>query len=102
MWWNFVRRSHEEIVAFREQWRAQSERFDRVKGYVGSPQHLPAPPLPKRGSSRDSIRPVPVTRAPEADRPAVASAGELVAEPRLNRVGLEVSTVDVAARPVRV
>lgn len=46
MWWNFVGRPREEIVAFREQWRAEAERFGRVEGYAGSPQHLPAPPLP--------------------------------------------------------
>jgi redox-sensitive bicupin YhaK (pirin superfamily) len=46
MWWNFVGRSHEEIVAFREQWQAGSERFGGVEGYAGTPQHLPAPPLP--------------------------------------------------------
>jgi quercetin 2,3-dioxygenase len=46
MWWNFVGRSHEEIVAFREQWQARSERFGRVEGYGGFPKHLPAPPLP--------------------------------------------------------
>jgi redox-sensitive bicupin YhaK (pirin superfamily) len=46
MWWNFVGRSHEEIVAFREQWQAKSDRFGRVEGYGGFPQHLPAPPLP--------------------------------------------------------
>jgi hypothetical protein len=46
MWWNFVGRSHEEIVAFREQWQAGSERFGEVEGYVGPTQHLPAPPLP--------------------------------------------------------
>ena len=46
MWWNFVGRSHEEIVGFREQWQATSDRFGRVEGYTGFPQHLPAPPLP--------------------------------------------------------
>jgi hypothetical protein len=46
MWWNFVGRSHEEIVAFRDQWQAKSDRFGAVEGYAGFPQHLPAPPLP--------------------------------------------------------
>ena len=46
MWWNFVGRSHDEIVAFREQWQAESERFGHVEGYGGFPQHLPAPALP--------------------------------------------------------
>jgi quercetin 2,3-dioxygenase len=44
MWWNFVGRSHDEIVAFREAWEAESDRFGRVEGYAGS--RLPAPPLP--------------------------------------------------------
>jgi redox-sensitive bicupin YhaK (pirin superfamily) len=46
MWWNFVGRSHEEIVEYREQWQARSDRFGAVHGYAGSTQHLPAPPLP--------------------------------------------------------
>ncbi|HSE09665.1 MAG TPA: pirin family protein [Nocardioidaceae bacterium] len=44
MWWNFVGRTHEEIVAFREEWQAETERFGRVEGYAGS--RLPAPALP--------------------------------------------------------
>jgi quercetin 2,3-dioxygenase len=51
MWWNFVGRSHEEIVAFREQWQAdviadgtRTGRFGHVDGYDGRP--LPAPELP--------------------------------------------------------
>jgi redox-sensitive bicupin YhaK (pirin superfamily) len=46
MWWNFVGRSHEEIVALREAWQARSDRFGDVPGYSGEPQWLPAPPLP--------------------------------------------------------
>ena len=46
MWWNFVGRSHDEIVDFRQQWQAETDRFGRVEGYDGFPQHLPAPPLP--------------------------------------------------------
>lgn len=46
MWWNFVGRSHEEIVAFREAWQGEAEQFGRVVGYEGTPQRLPAPPLP--------------------------------------------------------
>jgi redox-sensitive bicupin YhaK (pirin superfamily) len=46
MWWNFVGRSHEDIVEFREQWQARSERFGAVDGYEGPTQHLPAPALP--------------------------------------------------------
>jgi redox-sensitive bicupin YhaK (pirin superfamily) len=46
MWWNFVGRTHEDIVAAREAWQAESERFGRVEGYGGDVQHLPAPPMP--------------------------------------------------------
>jgi quercetin 2,3-dioxygenase len=75
MWWNFVGRSHEEIVAFRDEWEAQrfppvtggyasereAERFPPVTGgYAGereaerfapvtggyAGETLPAPPLP--------------------------------------------------------
>jgi redox-sensitive bicupin YhaK (pirin superfamily) len=46
MWWNFVGRSHEDIVEYREQWQQHSQRFGTVLGYQGSPQWLPAPPLP--------------------------------------------------------
>jgi redox-sensitive bicupin YhaK (pirin superfamily) len=46
MWWNFVGRTHEEIVAFREAWEEGSARFGQVQGYAGQPQRLPAPPMP--------------------------------------------------------
>jgi quercetin 2,3-dioxygenase len=44
MWWNFVGRSHEDIVLFRDEWQHESDRFGRIDGYPG--QRLPAPPLP--------------------------------------------------------
>jgi redox-sensitive bicupin YhaK (pirin superfamily) len=43
MWWNFVARSHEEIVQSREDWM-HGDRFGVVRGYDGDP--LPAPGLP--------------------------------------------------------
>lgn len=46
MWWNFVGRSHEEIVRFRDEWEAGSPRFGAVAGYNGDVQRLPAPPIP--------------------------------------------------------
>ncbi|MEJ2866044.1 pirin family protein [Actinomycetospora sp. OC33-EN07] len=52
MWWNFVGRSHDEIVAFRAAWEA-GERFGAVDGYVardgrtGPSTRLPAPALPQ-------------------------------------------------------
>ncbi len=46
MWWNFVARTHDEIVGMREQWNARAERFGEVEGYDGTPTWLPAPVLP--------------------------------------------------------
>jgi redox-sensitive bicupin YhaK (pirin superfamily) len=46
MWWNFIGRDHDEIVAFREQWQTRSERFGEVEGYAGRLSRLPAPELP--------------------------------------------------------
>lgn len=45
MWWNFVGRSHEEIVAARDAWEAGDPRFGHVPTH-GS-ERVPAPPLPK-------------------------------------------------------
>jgi redox-sensitive bicupin YhaK (pirin superfamily) len=50
MWWNFVGRSHDDIVDYREQWHNHGARFGEVTGYhpvtQGVPHRLPAPPLP--------------------------------------------------------
>jgi redox-sensitive bicupin YhaK (pirin superfamily) len=46
MWWNFVGRTHEDIVRAREEWMAHSPRFGEVEGYAGDVTHLPAPVLP--------------------------------------------------------
>jgi redox-sensitive bicupin YhaK (pirin superfamily) len=43
MWWNFAGRSHDEIVAAREDWEAASARFGTVDGHD---VRIPAPPLP--------------------------------------------------------
>ena len=43
MWWNFIGRDHDEIVAAREDWMS-GQRFGAVRGYAGDP--LPAPPMP--------------------------------------------------------
>jgi redox-sensitive bicupin YhaK (pirin superfamily) len=51
MWWNFVGRSHEEIVQAREDWMA-GRRFGRVASCSADP--LPAPALPSvRLKARD-------------------------------------------------
>ncbi len=51
MWWNFVGRSHDEVVEFRRRWQSEviedgaaDGLFGHVDGYDGAP--LPAPELP--------------------------------------------------------
>jgi hypothetical protein len=44
MWWNFVGRSHEEIVQARDEWEASSDRFGTVTGH--GDVRVPAPPMP--------------------------------------------------------
>ena len=51
MWWNFIGRTHEEVVGFRDEWMSDvvagtrgDGRFGTVAGYDGRP--LPAPELP--------------------------------------------------------
>jgi redox-sensitive bicupin YhaK (pirin superfamily) len=46
MWWNFVGRSHDEIVAYRNMWQDGDDRFGAVRGYTGSVPRLPAPAMP--------------------------------------------------------
>jgi redox-sensitive bicupin YhaK (pirin superfamily) len=55
MWWNFIGRLHEEIVAMREDWENYSTRFNSFEDKIGG--HIPAPSLPNlrlmpRGSRR--------------------------------------------------
>ncbi|KAB8194083.1 pirin family protein [Nonomuraea phyllanthi] len=44
MWWNFIGRTHEDIVRARADWEAASDRFGAVEGYPGD--RLAAPALP--------------------------------------------------------
>lgn len=44
MWWNFVARTHDEIVEAREDWESGSARFGHVTGH--GDERIPAPPLP--------------------------------------------------------
>jgi hypothetical protein len=46
MWWNFVGRSHDEIVSYRALWEDADDRFGAVHGYRGTPARLSAPALP--------------------------------------------------------
>lgn len=47
MWWNFVARSHEEILRFRQDWETGADRFGVVPGYTGAVNRVPAPPMPR-------------------------------------------------------
>ena len=60
MWWNFVGRSHDEIVGYRQLWEDRDDRFGDVDGYQGSVNRLPAPPLP---TTRLLPRPLPNERS---------------------------------------
>lgn len=49
MWWNFVGRTHEEVVAFREEWQQQvgtDRQMDGRFGVVSELAPIPAPPMP--------------------------------------------------------
>ena len=77
MWWNFIGRTHEEVVAAREAWEAGASvpgsgdpdgRFGAVVGYEGPVSRIPAPALPgvrlrARGNRGAAPR-------PEAEAPA--------------------------------
>ena len=65
MWWNFVGRSHDDIVSYRQLWEDGDERFGAVQGYRGSLTRLPAPPLP---TARLRPRPVPQRKESTNDR----------------------------------
>jgi redox-sensitive bicupin YhaK (pirin superfamily) len=45
MWWNFIGRSHEDIVQARLDWENAAERFGTVAGH--GRQVIPAPPMPQ-------------------------------------------------------
>jgi quercetin 2,3-dioxygenase len=56
MWWNFVGRDHEEILAARTDWEAGASRFGVVPGHGAD--RVPAPPLPNaRLTPRRRARP---------------------------------------------
>jgi quercetin 2,3-dioxygenase len=56
MWWNFVGRSHADILEYRRLWESGDERFGAVPGYPGA--RLAAPPLPG-GTLRARRNPAP-------------------------------------------
>ena len=50
MWWNFIGRSHDEIVAFRQQWQEDVVQEKNPQGIFGTVEHggstIPAPEMP--------------------------------------------------------
>lgn len=44
MWWNFIGRSHEEIVEMRDSWESRSSRFPAFLDSLG--ERIPAPQMP--------------------------------------------------------
>ena len=46
MWWNFVGRTHEEVVGFREEWMAQLVDEGYAEGRFGVPTGNDLPPIP--------------------------------------------------------
>jgi redox-sensitive bicupin YhaK (pirin superfamily) len=51
MWWNFIGRSHDDVVQARAAWEedgagSDDGRFGRVEGYAGPVARIPAPALP--------------------------------------------------------
>ncbi|MFD3839356.1 pirin family protein [Streptomyces sp. NPDC058642] len=44
MWWNFIGRTHEDIVKARVDWETSSDRYGTIDGFPGG--RLPAPALP--------------------------------------------------------
>ena len=44
MWWNFIGRTHEEIVKMREDWESKSPRFASFEDRIGD--RIPAPNMP--------------------------------------------------------
>ena len=46
MWWNFVGRTHEEVVACREEWQGQIDGRGAPDGRFGVPVGDQLPPIP--------------------------------------------------------
>ncbi len=44
LWWNFIARSHDEIVSMRSQWNGREDRFGDVEDALGG--WIPAPEMP--------------------------------------------------------
>jgi Pirin C-terminal cupin domain len=53
MWWNFIGRSHEEIVEYRQRSDNRDAQFGEVTGYRGAISHLPRRRCRTQYSDRD-------------------------------------------------
>ncbi|MGO3147061.1 MAG: bifunctional pirin family protein/GNAT family N-acetyltransferase [Leucobacter sp.] len=57
MWWNFVGRSHEEIIAAREAWQSTIAGTAGANDWFGIPDDEPAPPLPAPAAPTARLKP---------------------------------------------
>ncbi len=73
MWWNFVGRSHEEVIAAREAWMSTIEGTAGLGDQFGIPDDEPDPPLPAppapiaRLKPRGHLPPLPTTQQSQDD-----------------------------------
>ncbi len=71
MWWNFIGRTHEDVVAARDAWEGHDrDRFPTVPGHGG--ERIPAPPLP------------PVRLAPRRRRPPLREVSDDAPAPAMS------------------
>ena len=57
MWWNFVGRSHEEIIAARDAWQHTIAGTAGAEDWFGIPDNEPAPPLPAPAAPTARLKP---------------------------------------------
>ena len=87
MWWNFIGRSHDDVVQFRAEWQSDviaggdpDGRFGTVDGYDGPP--LPAPELPTV-----RLKPARLTVLVHSSGPSLLLHGFALSRPRRLRTG---------------
>jgi redox-sensitive bicupin YhaK (pirin superfamily)/predicted GNAT family acetyltransferase len=112
MWWNFVGRTHQDIVEARAAWEQASDRFGGVTGYPG--ERLPAPVLPgvtlsPRGNPpvhRTDTDPAPeavmepqVNNNPDKSRFEIRADGELAGFAEYHRSGHEIAFIHTEIDP---
>ncbi|MDJ0393778.1 pirin family protein [Rhodococcus sp. G-MC3] len=66
MWWNFMGRTHDDIVAYRQAWQDESEQFGTVEGYGKSGTRLSNTGLSNTGLSNTGLS---STRLPAPELP---------------------------------